>query len=339
MLIDRRAFARAGLLGNPSDGYFGRTISILVRNFGAHVILYESPDLHLEPHETDLNLYRNLEHLMDSVGLTGYYGGNRLVKAAIKTFHDHCRTAGIGLHARNFSIRYDTSIPRQVGLAGSSAIITATFRALMDFYGVEIPLEVLPTLVLSAETDELGIQAGLQDRVIQAYEGCVYMDFDKAHMEAKGYGKYERLDPSLLPMLYIAYKTDLSKVSGKVHNSLRARYDAGDDPRSRDAQASRRHRRGGAGGHPEPRPEKTLRPREREFRPALQDHEHPDERHGDDPDRARLRRLRRVHGIRRRDHRHGRKRGSAQQTGERTPEAGRQGDPARHRVKENPEPW
>jgi glucuronokinase len=228
MLIERRAYARAGLLGNPSDGYFGRTISVLVRNFGAHVILYESPDLHLEPHETDLNLYRNLEHLMDSVGLTGYYGGNRLVKAAIKTFHDHCRKAGISLHSRNFSIRYGTSIPRQVGLAGSSAIITATFRALMDFYGADIPLEILPTLVLSAETDELGIQAGLQDRVIQAYEGCVYMDFEKAHLEAKGYGKYERLDPFLLPMLYIAYKTDLSKVSGKVHNSLRARYDAGD---------------------------------------------------------------------------------------------------------------
>lgn len=228
MLIERRAYARAGLLGNPSDGYFGRTISVLVRNFGAHVILYESPDLHLEPHETDLNLYRNLDHLVDSVGLTGYYGGNRLIKAAIKTFHDHCRRTGTGLHGRNFSIRYDTSIPRQVGLAGSSAIITATFRALMNFYGVEIPLEVLPTLVLSAETDELGIQAGLQDRVIQAYEGCVYMDFDRAHLEAKGYGRYERLDPSLLPMLYIAYKTDLSKVSGKVHNSLRAKFEAGD---------------------------------------------------------------------------------------------------------------
>ena len=181
MIIERRAYARAGLLGNPSDGYFGRTISVLVRNFGAHVILYESPDLHLEPHETDLNLYRNLEHLVDSVGLTGYYGGNRLVKAAIKIFHDYCRKTGIRLESRNFTIRYDSSIPRQVGLAGSSAIIVATFRALMAFYGVEIPLEVLPTLALIAETDELGIKAGLQDRVIQVWEGCVYMDFDRAH--------------------------------------------------------------------------------------------------------------------------------------------------------------
>lgn len=38
----------------------------------------------------------------------------------------------------------------------------------MDFYGVghRIPLEDRPSIILSAETD-LGITAGLQDRVIQ----------------------------------------------------------------------------------------------------------------------------------------------------------------------------
>ena len=30
LLIRKRAFARAGLIGNPSDGYHGRTISISV---------------------------------------------------------------------------------------------------------------------------------------------------------------------------------------------------------------------------------------------------------------------------------------------------------------------
>jgi glucuronokinase len=50
----------------------------------------------------------------------------------------------------------------------------------MEFYGVDIPLEAQPMLVLSVEKEELGIGAGLQDRVIQVYEGLVYMDFDKA---------------------------------------------------------------------------------------------------------------------------------------------------------------
>ena len=40
-LTRKRAYARAGLLGNPSDGYHGKTISFSVRNFWAEVVLYE----------------------------------------------------------------------------------------------------------------------------------------------------------------------------------------------------------------------------------------------------------------------------------------------------------
>ena len=44
----------------------------------------------------------------------------------------------------------------------------------------------------------------------------------------RGYGDYIRLDPSLLPPVYVAYRTDLSEVSGVYHNNLKARYNAGD---------------------------------------------------------------------------------------------------------------
>jgi len=229
MIIETRAYARAGLLGNPSDGYFGKTISIIVRNFGAHVSLYQTPELHIEPQNQDKNVYRNIYNLVESVSLVGYYGGDRLIKAAIKKFCEYCDENNIKLSNKNFTIRYHSSIPRQVGLAGSSAIITATIRALMKFYKVKIPLEILPNIVLSAEVDELGINAGLQDRVIQAYEGCVYMDFDKKIMESKKHGYYERIDPKLLPKLYIAYKTDLGKVSGKVLSDIKTRWEKGDE--------------------------------------------------------------------------------------------------------------
>lgn len=39
-IIRKRAYARAGLLGNPSDGYNGKTVSLIVRNFWAEVVLY-----------------------------------------------------------------------------------------------------------------------------------------------------------------------------------------------------------------------------------------------------------------------------------------------------------
>ena len=228
MIIESRAFARAGLLGNPSDGYFGKTISIIVRNFGARITLYQSPELIIEEQEVDSNKFRNIHHLVDTVKLTGYYGGVRLIKAAIKKFWEHCIENNIKLENKNFTIRYQTSIPRQVGLAGSSAIVTATMRALSQFYDVSFPIEIMPSIVLSAETEELGINAGLQDRVIQTYEGCVFMDFEKKHLDKKKHGIYEKLDAKLLPRFYLAYKTNLSKVSGKLFNNVKQRFESGD---------------------------------------------------------------------------------------------------------------
>lgn len=228
MIIESRAYARAGLLGNPSDGYFGKTISIIVKNFGARISLYQSPELHIELQEQDLTTYRNIYHLRDAISLTGYHGGVPLIKASIKKFCEYCDQHHLRLANKNFTIRYGSSIPRQVGLAGSSAIVIATMRALMQFYQVEIPLEVLPNLALSAEMDELGITAGMQDRVIQTYEGCVYMNFDQNIIQQQGHGEYISLDPCLLPRLYIAYKTDLGKVSGKVLNDVRSRFNKGE---------------------------------------------------------------------------------------------------------------
>jgi glucuronokinase len=81
------------------------------------------------------------------------------------------------------------------------------------------------------ETDELGIAAGPQDRVIQVYEGLVYMDFAReSGREINGHwcGTYERLDPSLLPPVYLAYKPEVGEPTEVFHNPIRARYQQGD---------------------------------------------------------------------------------------------------------------
>jgi glucuronokinase len=166
--------------------------------------------------------------LTDDVKRHGYYGGIRLLKATIKRFHAYCQTNGIRLHDRNFTIRYHSNIPGQVGLAGSSAIITACLRALMQFYEVSIPKHIQPNLILAVETQELGIPAGLQDRVIQVYEGLVYMDFNRERMERDGHGLYESLDPKSLPQLYVAYQTDLSEGTEVFHNDIRSRFNRGE---------------------------------------------------------------------------------------------------------------
>jgi glucuronokinase len=228
MLIRKQAYARAGLIGNPSDGYFGKTISFIIRDFRAEVVLFESPELHLELNERDESTFESIEELARKVRQFGYYGGIRLLKASVKRFFEYCTKHAIPLHGRNFTLRYSSNIPPQVGMAGSSAIITACWRALMEFYTVEIPKHLLPSLVLSVENDELGIPAGLQDRVIQTYEGVVFMDFNRGAIERLGYGIYEELDPALLPPVYVAYTTQLSEGTEVFHNDIRGRWNRGE---------------------------------------------------------------------------------------------------------------
>ena len=228
MIITAHAHARAGLVGNPSDGYFGKTISFIIRNFRATVRLWESPHFEILPTHGDLARFESISEFLRDQKLHGYYGGLRLIKAAIKRFHDHFRQNDIELSSRNFTISYESDIPRLVGLSGSSAIIVATLRALMQFYDVTIPLHLLPGLTLSVERDELGISAGLQDRVIQNYEGIVYMDFDRTLLETRGYGKYEPLRPPKMPPLYVAYDPARAEVSDIPHRNLRELFNRGD---------------------------------------------------------------------------------------------------------------
>lgn len=228
MIIKTKAYPRAGLLGNPSDGYFGKTISIIIKNFSADVTLYQTPKLNIIPHLRDHSIFNSIDELVEDVNLNSYYGGIRLIKASIKVFSDYCRINSIDLDNKNFTIEYASNIPRQVGMAGSSAIITAVFRALISFYQVDIPKAILPNLILSVENDELGIGAGLQDRVIQTYEGCVYMDFNKKDTKRLGHGIYKELDPKILPSLFIAYRTDVAEISAVFHNKLRELFESGD---------------------------------------------------------------------------------------------------------------
>lgn len=71
-----------------------------------------------------------------------------------------------------FDVLINWSFYFQTGLSGSSAIVSATLSCLLDFYSVRhlIRIEVRPNLILNAEK-ELGIVAGLQDRVAQVYGG------------------------------------------------------------------------------------------------------------------------------------------------------------------------
>lgn len=229
-VIEHKAYARVGLLGNPSDVYYGRTISLGISNFWASVRLQPSDQLVIVPHPFhDLVQFHSLSHLVNRLNNEGYYGGVRLLMAICKIFNNYCKDNQIELHSQNFTLSYDTNIPRQTGLSGSSAIVCAALSCLLDFYKVKhmIKVDIRPNLILNAEK-ELGIIAGLQDRVAQVYGGVVFMDFNKKSMDELGHGVYTPMDISLLPPLYLIYAENPSD-SGKVHSTVRQRWLDGDE--------------------------------------------------------------------------------------------------------------
>ena len=228
MIIETQSYLRAALIGNPSDGYFGKTIAFVFSNFSARVQLYQTPELEVIPEKLDVAKFGTIHDLVQNMNQNGYYGGLRLLKASIKVFYDYCQANHILIDNRNFTIRYSTNIPLRLGLASSSAIVTACFKALMSFYGVDIPRPILANLVLSVENKELCIAAGLQDRVAQAYETPVFMNFEKSIMDRQGYGDYEEIDIQNFPNLYIAFRRNLSEGTEVLHNSLHARYNIGE---------------------------------------------------------------------------------------------------------------
>jgi glucuronokinase len=176
-----RAFARAALAGNPSDGYGGAVLALCVPELAARATATAAPEPRSDP-------------------------PSALVDATIARF-------GGGPCA----VRWSTTVPREVGLGGSSAIVSATVRALGALHGRALAPDALAEMVLAVEVEDLGIAAGPQDRYAQAHEGLVLMDFSGARP------RVEPVRPALLPPLYLAWRSGAAGTSHAVHGGLRER--------------------------------------------------------------------------------------------------------------------
>lgn len=203
-----RVWARAALAGNPSDGYGGRVIAVCIRDFWAQATARPADGVSLVgPDDTSRRTFASAADLVAAPCAAG-----DLLHAAARQLaaQDVALPAGFELEIR-------TTIPREVGLAGSSAIVTAALRALARLAGSGLEGDRLAHVALAAETDQLGIAAGLQDRVVQAHGGLVSMDFAS--------GRHEDIDPRLLPPLYLAWRTDTAQASSVPHSDLRRRFE------------------------------------------------------------------------------------------------------------------
>lgn len=185
--------ARAALAGNPSDGYGGAVLAVPVPELLATVATSESTAFGVRSTDADLH---------------------RLLTATAEAYE-----ASVG-PLPPVTISASTTIPRSVGLAGSSALVIATLRSLGGWIERRWDRLELAELALSVERDRLGFEAGLQDRLVQAVGRPVSMRFDPV--------SFETIDvPETVP-LFVAWLEDAAVPSDTTHRSLRRRYDAGD---------------------------------------------------------------------------------------------------------------
>lgn len=185
--------ARAALAGNPSDGYGGAVVAIPVHDLQAMAAVTEAERFAVRAGDPELE---------------------RLLAATADAFSD-----AVG-ELPSAVLSASTSIPRSVGLAGSSALVIAALRSLAAWTGHRWDPIELAELALSVERDRLGIAAGLQDRLVQAVGRPVAMTFDPVD--------YHEVELSETMPLFIAWNPKGAEPSDTVHRSLRRRFDAGD---------------------------------------------------------------------------------------------------------------
>ncbi len=220
--------ARAAVAGNPSDGYGGAVVSVPIAACQATVTLRPSERFEIDHSPTADDTFDDWDGLVTHVERFGYRGGRELLLASLRRFAAH---TGVVPAACALDVR--TTIPRSVGLGGSSAIVIAALRTLYRWTGVPLPgRDELASLALTVERDELAIAAGLQDRVVQAYAEPMLMEFGTEHertINGLVAGEYRPVRPRPQLVLLVAVRGDDAEPSQIVHHRLRERFDRGDD--------------------------------------------------------------------------------------------------------------
>lgn len=212
-------------------------MALAVPQFAATVNLEPAPRLEIVAAAADEPEWASVSELIARVDREGYGTGTQLLTATIRTFANVISAqvdkglARPGFPDETFRLTYGTTIPRQVGLAGSSALVVAALQCLAHYTDIDIPDEILPSIALAVETEQLGLTGGLQDRVVQTYGGLVAMDFGEMTTDARfgvAHGDYQRVESQHLPPLFLAYRPAAAKPSDQFHRVLRQRFEAGD---------------------------------------------------------------------------------------------------------------
>lgn len=195
--VKAQAFPRVGLLGNPGDIYGLTGVGFAFTDFAVSLELREADELVLP----------------DAILGAGWSVFRRAFEAEGQSFSE-----------RPFAIEFRSDIPLQSGLSGSSAILIAELRAFARWFEVTIPPSRLAELAWRAERYELRTIAGPMDRLVQAYEGLIEMNWTDPWSPRS----VRKLDPALLPRCVLCWDPNPGRPSSSLHAEVFARWESRD---------------------------------------------------------------------------------------------------------------
>ena len=215
-MIRVTAPGRAGIIGNPTDGYGGTMIACSIEN-RAEVYIEESDELIIEnPFGRKVLKWKN-----DYENKGDYFDIVRSVLRYLKLYD---------LKAK-ISIKSD--VPVQAGLAGSTATLSAILSAILALVGQKHNRYELAEINRIIELHYMKCQCGYQDAYMTTFGGLNYLDFRGKEyyreLNQEIYTTVEPLAPYVEKLPFVIAHTGIKHHSGDFHKPLRERWLEGEE--------------------------------------------------------------------------------------------------------------
>ena len=217
-MIKASAPGRAGIIGNPTDGYGGSVISCAIAE-QAYVTIEKCDKLVFE--------IGNEKFVTDGKVEFNTKNERFLIPEAILNYLNIWE---IKMHLKAWS-----DIPFQAGLAGSTAMLVASLNAILKFLNTSTGCEDKYHMAEMARTIELNymkIQCGYQDQYMTTFGGLNYIDFrDKEQYRQLKHEIYATVEPLHLcvkELPFVLVHTGVRRVSGSILKPIRDRWMDGD---------------------------------------------------------------------------------------------------------------
>ncbi len=210
-MIRVTAPGRAGIIGNPTDGYGGSLVCCSIKNRAQVTI---GPAEHLIVENRFGTKVLKWENDFNNQG--DYFD---IVRSVLRYFK---------LYDLKAKITTTTTVPEQAGLAGSTAVLSATLSAVLAFIGVRHHKYHLAELNRIIELNFMKTHCGYQDAYMTTFGGLNYLDFRGKEyykpLDKEQYATVEPLNEFVDELPLIVAHTGIKHHSGQFHKPIRDRW-------------------------------------------------------------------------------------------------------------------